>query len=450
MRYYKTTFIWLMILTAVAGYSYIDWEKTVSEEKRKEEESRLFKFDPPQVAAIVLEKEGSLIEIERWEDGWRITRPLMAKADSEAVEKFLGHVTKSKNDSDYVMDPAPSPERLLEFGLATPAVTLTMKVGKDLETHTILFGKRGPTMGIAFARLKGQEPVYRVLADARSEADKDVYYFRDKRILRFNPVMVDQLAMSRDEMDIRLKLPENGRWVIEKPIKARADHNRVFEVMGMFFNSEVKEFVDETRANMKSYGLDKPSAKLSFWQSGDSDVTVSISIGDRNPEKRGYYVSMSDRENIFLVEEDLVNSIPRDAADLRSRNVFYMEAEQLTKIEIHQRGKIQTLVRDQEKEWHMGSLEGEKVDYNQVKEFFDALASIRVRDFVTDNPKSLLEYGLYPPFAQILLYEDSSTEPMYLSLGGKTPAGYIYAQSGAEKSILAVDEGVKGILNIFM
>ncbi|MDH5478167.1 MAG: DUF4340 domain-containing protein, partial [Nitrospinota bacterium] len=157
MRYYKTTFIWLMILTAVAGYSYIDWEKTVSEEKRKEEESRLFKFDPPQVAAIVLEKEGSLIEIERWEDGWRITRPLMAKADSEAVEKFLGHVTKSKNDSDYVMDPAPSPERLLEFGLATPAVTLTMKVGKDLETHTILFGKRGPTMGIAFARLKGQE-----------------------------------------------------------------------------------------------------------------------------------------------------------------------------------------------------------------------------------------------------------------------------------------------------
>ncbi|MDH5508760.1 MAG: DUF4340 domain-containing protein [Nitrospinota bacterium] len=450
MRYYKTTFIWVMILTAVAGYSYIDWERTIAEKQRKEEESRLFKFESTQVAAIVLEKEGSLIEIERWEDGWRITKPLNAKADSGAVEKFLRNVTASKNDSEYVMDPNPSAERLLEFGLANPLVTLTMKVGQDLTHHTVFFGKRGPTMGIAFARLKGQEPVYRVLADARSEADKDVYYFRDKRILRFNPVMVDQLAMSRDGKDIRLKLPGDGRWAIEKPIKARADHNRVFELMGMFFNSEVKEFVDETRINVAKYGLDKPAAKLSLWQAGDSEETVSISIGARNPEKRGYYVSMSDRENVFLVEEDLVNAIPRDAADLRSRNVFYMETERLTRIEIHQRGKKQMLVRDQEKEWHMDSLEGEKIDYNQVKEFFDALASIRVRDFVTDNPKNLMEYGLYPPFAQILLFEDSSIEPMYLSLGGRTPAGYIYAQSGAEKSILAVDEGVKGILNIFM
>ena len=450
MKYYKATFIWVIILAAVAGFGYIDWEKTRVDEERKDQESRLFKFDISQVVAIVLEKEGSAMEIERWEDGWRITKPLSAKADSDAVNQFIEHVTMSRKDADYVMDPAPTPERLQEFGLAKPTVTLTMKVGPELTPYTLFFGERGPTMGIAFARIKGDEAVYRVLADARSEADKDAYYFRDKKILRFNPVIVDQLAVNTGEQNIRLRLPEDGRWWIEKPISARADHNRVFEVMGMFFNSQVKEFVDETRENLDKYGLDKPAAKLSFWQSGDSDVTVSISIGDRNPEKRGYYASMSDRENVFLVEEELVNAIPRSAEDLRSRQAIYFENDRLARIEIHQTGKMMSLVRDPDKEWRKGSVTGDKVDYNHVKELLDGLSSIKVRDFVTDKPGNLMEYGLNPPSAQILLYEDSNPAPMYLSLGGKTPAGYIYAQSGAEKSILAIDESVRGILNLIL
>ena len=450
MRYFKTTFIWVIVLSAVAGLSYMDWEKTRVDEERREEQSRLFKFQPPEVVAITLEKEGSAIEIERWEDGWKITKPVNTKADSAAVEKFLNNVVQSRNDADYVMDPNPTTERLEEFGLANPSVTLTMKVGKDLTPHTVLFGDRAPTMGVAFARVKGDVPVYRVLADSRSEADKDVYYFRDKTVLRLNPIMVDQLSIIRQGSVIRLNLPDGGHWVIEKPMAARADHNRIFEFMGGFYNAEAKEFVEETKSNLEKYGLDNPMASLSFWQAGDSEATVTLNIGGRNPEKRGYYASMSDRENIFLLGEELVNAIPRAAQDLRSRQVFYLDNDRLERIEIIQPGKSAVLVRDTEKEWHRDSVKGEKVEFNLVKEFMDGLASVAVKDFVNDNPKNLNEYGLDQPSAQILLYLESNPEPLRLNLGSKAPTGYIYGQSGDEKSILALDDRVRGILNLFM
>jgi hypothetical protein len=450
MKYFKTTFIWLIVLAAVVGLGYIDFQKTQVEDKKKEELSRLFPFEPPQVVSLLLQKDKDVIELERWEEGWRIIKPIMAKADAAAVEKFLRDVTQTRNDADYVMDPKPTQERLVEFGLATPQVTLTMRVGKQLTPHTLLFGERAPTMGVAFVRLKDKEPVYRALSDARAEADKDVYYFRDKSVLRLNPVMVDQIAVTRDDASYRLRLPDNGRWVIEKPIAARADHGRVFEFMGMFHNAQVKEFIAESKKDLAQYGLDKPQAKLSFWQAGDSEATVSVSVGARNPEKRGYFASMSDRENIFLLEEDLINSIPREAKDLRSRQVLFLENEHFVRIEAHLTGKTVILVRDRDKEWRKGKVDGEKVNYSVVKEILDGLSAIAVRDFVTDKPVAMGDYGLKPPSAQILLFMESSPLPQTLSLGGKTPAGYIYAQSGSEQSILALDENVKGVLNIFV
>ncbi|MDH5639442.1 MAG: DUF4340 domain-containing protein, partial [Nitrospinota bacterium] len=196
--------------------------------------------------------------------------------------------------------------------------------------------------------------------------------------------------------------------------------------------------------------LKDPKAKLSFWQSGDSDVTVSISIGDRNPEKRGYYVTMSDRNNVFLLEEDIINSIPREASDLRSRHVFFLDSLKFSRIEIHRPGSLVTLVKDKNQEWHRDNMAGESLDYNMVKEFLDSLSSIKIRDFVADNPISLREYGLDPPSAQILLYKEEGGAPLYLSLGLKSPAGYLFAQSGSEKSVIALDAGVQGILNFFL
>ncbi len=450
MKYFKSTFMWIIILVAVAGYSYLDFEHTKVEEERRDQETRLLKFSPGEVVSITINKEGSEIEIERWEEGWKIVRPVKAKADSDEVEKFLGYVTESRNDSDYVMDSNPTPERLAEFGLANPSLRVTLKVGKELKPYTLIFGDRAPTMGVAFAQLVGHKPIYRVLADARAQADKDVHYFRDKSVLRVQPVMLDQWVIRRKDTSIRVKLPDTGKWEIEKPFKARADHNKIFEVLGVFANAEVKHFIDETKDNIAKYGLDKPSIEMLFWLSGDVEPTVKLTVGDRSPEKRGYYVAMSDRDNVFILEEEVINAIPRHMNDVRNRELFFFERDQLKRIEIRKPKKSIVLVKDMEKEWRRNNESGEKVDFNLVKEFLGDLLDSRIEEFVSDDENNLGQYGLEEGGIALLIWPEGSSVPFSLNVGRKMPTGgQVYARSGAQRGVLALDERVKRILTTY-
>lgn len=453
MKYVKSTFIWFIVLVAVAGYSYLDLESTKMEEAKKEEEAKLLPFNTLEVLTLTIENDDSndkSIELERWDDGWRIVKPIEAKAHSGAVEKFLKNLAASRNDADYVMDPDPTPERLVEFGLANPAVRVTMRVGRDLKPYTVQFGKRAPTMGVAYARLEGRKAVFRVLADARSEANKDMLYFRNKTVLRINPVLVDQFSITRPEGYILAKLPQDGKWGLEKPVKARTDYNKVFEFLGALANAEISEFTEETKANISTYGLDKPTISLVFWKHGDSEPTVRLDIGKRSPEKRGYYCAMSDRDYVFVLPEETINAIPRHADDLRSRDLLYVEKEKLKRIEVHgDGGGWLVLVKGVDNEWRLGDEKGEKVDFNLVTDFIDEMTGARIKEFVTSNLKGLGKYGLEPAVAQLLFWTEGSTAPVSLKVGKKAPSGYVYAFAGAENMVLTVDERVKRLLQTY-
>lgn len=447
MRYFKTTFVWIIALAAVVGISYIDFEKTRVDEEKKDKATRLFPFEPKEVLAFVIEKEGvKTLEMERWEEGWRVVAPTKAKGASANVDKFLRYVTDSRNDAEYVMDANPTPERLTEFGLIKPTLRLTLKVGKDLKPYTLIFGDRAPTMSVAFAMLDGRKEVYRVLAEARAEADKDLYYFRDKTVLTLKPEMIDQIAVDKPGLSLRVKLPENGKWVVEKPVKALAEQAKVFEFIGVFHRAEVKEFVSEKKENLASYGLEKPAVQVMFWQAGDAEPTVRLYIGDRSPQKRGYFCSMSDRDNIFILDEDSVNAIPRGPNDLRSRQLMFFEANNLKRIELRIDGKSLVLVRDNEKEWRKNSVTGEKMDFNAVKETLDELLAFTTKDFV-GSVANMREFGLENPLAQIMLWEEGSAVPIHLSVGKTIPAGNgVYARTGSEPEVLILDERITRVL----
>ncbi len=450
MRYLKKTFIWIIVLVAIGGYTMLDFKSTKIAEQKKQEESRLLPFTADQVLALTIKKDSGTIELERWEKGWKIVSPINAMAKNETVEKFIHEVTESRNDSDYVMDQNPSPERLTEFGLTVPSIRLTLKVGKELKEHTLLFGIRAPMMGVAYAQVEGFKPVYRVNADCRAEADKDAYHFRDKSVLTLNPVMIDQVAVTWEGLPMLFKQAENGMWKVEKPINARADQKKLLEFMGMFANAEIKEFISEKKEKLASYGLDKPSAVLRFWLSGDSSPTVQVDIGKRSPEKRGYYCAMSDREAIFILEEKTVNAIPRSADEMRSKQLFFYENEKLKRIEVRSAEKAVVLVKDSENEWRKASVKGDKADFTSVNDFIEEMKNFEIKEFVSNDLRDIRQYGLDPAVIQAQIWLEGSAVPIALNLGKATPAGHVYAFSTAEKGILTLEERTKRVLEAFL
>ncbi len=448
MKYFKKTFLWIIILAGLVGYFYLDVETTKKKEIEKEEASRLLPFKPSDVLELELKKGDGVIVVQRWEDGWRIEKPIKAKGDSKAVEKALDYITQSKNDADYIMDENPTQERLSEFGLINPQLEVTLRVGKELTPYTLIFGERAPTKGVAFAILKGSPKVYRVLADARAEADQSLYYFRDKTIFKTEPHMVDKIEILKDNKKIKCELPMEGKWEIILPLKGRADMIKIIEIASKFKNSEVKEFINEEPKDLKEYGLYPVKTKLSIWLSGDESPTETIFIGERDKKKRGYFAKLEKKDNVFLIEEDMVDLLPEDADELRERSIMFFEEEKVNKIEVKYPDREIVVTKTPDFEWKILKPRESDFDFNVVKDFLHNIREFKIKEFISDGHEGLKIYGLDSPAIRLLIWEDGNKIPHELSIGirSKGDSG-VYAFTGEQNTVVLLDDKIREVID---
>jgi hypothetical protein len=423
MRYFKKTFLWIILLSILGGYLYIYEIRGGKEREQAEEEaSRLFRFTPEDVIELELKKPGSLIHLIRDEKGWQMDSPVKAKADDKSVHSVLQYITETKNDSKYVMEENPSPQRLVEFGLSNPSLQVEIRV-KGEPAKTIYFGDRGPTQNVAYAMVKGDPRVYRVVADARAEADRDDYYFRDKTIASFKPFEADKLEISINGQTMRAELPMMGKWEITQPLKARADLVKIMELLSKLSEGEIKAFIDEEPKDLGLYGLNPPRAEVSVWGGGDNKGVTTLLFGDKDIKKRGVYVKHKDSPNVFLLEEDVWDILPRDVSHLRDQSVFFFEEEKVTKIQLKSPIKETLWEKDSHAEWKQKMPVNSSVEFSIIKDLLEKLKGVRIKEFVVDNPKDLKEFGLNKPAYTIKIWQEGSNTPQELNIGKTDNSG---------------------------
>lgn len=430
MRYFKNTFIWIFILTLLVGYYYIDIKREKIQEKKKDEATRLFPFESNQVLKIQIKKTDSDIELERWEEGWRLIKPVQAPAVNEEVEKFLRYATDFRNDSNYVMDNDPTEERLIEFGLDKPEVAVTLFVGKEISPHTIFLGHRSPTKGVAFARLQGDPKVYRVLADVKAEADQDVYHFRDKRIVNYEPSMIDLMEVSSSSGTIRCELPMDGKWRIVAPVNAKADISRIMELLTFFKNQEIKEFIEEEPKDLVKYGLQHEAQKISFRISGDNAISSQIFFGDRDKKKRGIFARIGDKKNVVLLDDKLLDYIPAEPFSIMNKEIFSFEEEEVQKISVFSESTQWEFAKKPDFSWEQTAPLEKAMDFNPLMAFLQEIRKWRIQKFIPGNPDLFKSSGLDQPTYKVAISMKDAKEEEWIAMGKKSGEEGFYAMAG--------------------
>lgn len=450
MRYFKKTFIWIFILTLLAGYSYIDLKREKIREKKKDEAARLLPFESNQVLKIQIRKAESDIELERWEEGWKLIKPVQAPAVNEEVEKFLRYATDFRNDSDYIMDPSPTEERLKEFGLDKPEVAVTLFVGREMSPHTILFGNRAPTKGVAFARIEGNPKVYRVLADAKAEADQNVYYFRDKKIVKYDIAMIDQLEVSSPSGVIRCELPMDGKWRIVEPVSAKADIPQIMELFTAFKNGEIKEFIEEEPKDLVQYGLQPEAQKISFRISGDAVPSNQILLGARDKKKRGVFARIGTRKNVVLLDDKLLDYIPTEPFAIMNKEIFSFEEEGVQRIVIFSGATQWEFAKKPDFSWEQTAPSAKAVDFNPIMAFLQASRKWRIQKFIPGNPALFKSSGLNSPAYKAAFWMKDAKEEEWMAIGEKAGAEGFYAMSGNGQDIFVIGHEAEQNIKSFL
>jgi Domain of unknown function (DUF4340) len=302
----RKTIFWALVLIALGGTAHFFEQKVDETRQAKEASLRLLPFPIDEVTEFWVSnnRQNTRIRVLRTPDGWRLVSPLSAKADDEAIDKMLLNVVLGRKDA--VLFSQPEPEKLRELGLDAPVFEVGFKLA-DSET-TILFGDSGPTHNVAYAMLKGDPRVYRIHASVREEANKDVYAFRDKTVLDIDPVKMRRFELQSAGADRVVIEHDKGKWLMLEPTAGMAAMGKVLESLYDIKNAQIKGFVDEMPSDLVVYGLSAPRLVFKIYEEGLETPQV-LSIGSKDRVRRGYFAMTNRAENVFVVEEGLVNAI---------------------------------------------------------------------------------------------------------------------------------------------
>jgi hypothetical protein len=272
---------------------------------------RLTNLSPDQIDSFTIKRPGGEITLARDATGWEITRPLRARANTDAVEKLLGKVLGLRI-LDFVADES---DDLSAYGLGEPRAEWIFHVEDEPRPVALRVGADVDRQGgkAVLAQLTARDSVYHVPEPAWSLAQTSPDDLRDRRLLDLNLDTVDAVRLRDGGREFTIQRSgedwqRDGRKVSADAVQALAD---------ALAKARVSEYLPLTSENLRQAALDQPRAVVHFdaWLSentpeetrGRHPVT-SVSFGRQDGDR--LYVRVGEEPEICVVPARVAEALP--------------------------------------------------------------------------------------------------------------------------------------------
>ncbi len=375
-------------------------------------------FEQHAVKGLRLHAGSLRLRLEREEkEGWRITQPIPAKADSGKVADFIRSLTADHIQA--ILDTPPA--NLKKVGLDPPRgeIRLTLEGGAEV---SLLLGSQKKA-GEGYARRRGEEDVLELSADFWKGLPKKVETLRDRSLLALDRGKVQQINLKTPKGRTLLRKDE-GTWTIEEPEEALADQRVIEDLLWDLDGARVKEFVADHAKSLKPYGLDAPAVTIRFLdQEEKSLTTLALS---RAKKKEGAYARVGNSQAVYLVESRLYEELDKGPFDLRFRRLLSFETWDVGKMELSRNGQ-EILLEKQKEQWKLKKPKEGRAKYSAVIALLNDIKNLKWQKLVTKESTDLSRYGLDKPAAAFTLTKTDGKSLGTLLLG-KTEGDLVYAK----------------------
>jgi hypothetical protein len=394
-----------LVLCALAGVLYWsehrktpDANATVSADTPP----TILKLDEAAITKLSLKKKDSdPLVLEKDASGtWRIAAPKPFGADQSTVSSAVSAL--SSLNSDRLVEEKASD--LNRYGLQNPALDVDV-VEKSNKTHELLLGDETPTGSAVYAKLKDDPRVFTVSSYVKSNVDKGLIDFRDKRLLTVSPDKISRIELLKNNQDIEFGRDKND-WQIIKPRPMRADTSQVSELMQKLIDARIDLSASDAKSAASAFAKAAPLATARVTdQSGTQELQVRKS-------KDTYFVKSSVVDGVYKVGSEVAQPLEKGLNDFRNKKLFDFGFDDPNKIEFHGGPTALWLDRNGDDWW----LNGKKMDATSVQ----ALVS-KLRDLTA---KSFPDSGFKTPSIEVTVTSDNSKRREKIALS-KSGDGYI-------------------------
>ena len=462
MNWRYTLVLALVALAGVVYFRFFEMKRPGTAEARQQAQN-VVNFDRSKVDGIVIKNGDQQIEIRRRDNKWRLETPIKDQADGSLVENLLSDLESWQKEGTIPAKVIEADKgKLNEYGLANPK--LKLKLLGQARPPEICFGKDAALEGRMYVRLQNSKETFLAKQSIRKDIDKKPEEFRDKKLTDLSTAQVRGVTLKTPAGEMELE-KKADHWDIIKPLRARADDQKVGDLISQITSARIQQFIADDRGDLRPYGLAEPRGSITLFDEAEKkdqkvDIGESIKVFGREEkgqtlqigsvpekEKDQIYVRFTPRASVYTLPkkiEDILNTKP---ADLRDNHLVRIDTNILDRITIDAPGKGKTVLARKDANWVIASRNNAPTDSGAVQRLIDTLQNERVIRFVEDVASSLPKYGLDKPQIQVTFSSFASENTAETKAGeqpfagiafGKEEGDSVYARLTDEPFVVAV------------
>ena len=236
-------------------------------------------------------------------DHWSISYPVTADCDQMEVTKYLNYI----NGLLMLSVITEKADDLSEYGLDDPILSVSIYPRHNMESTTILVGKRHPEKSyLYYTKRKKYDLIFGVHREFTRKHSLPVNLLRDRVIGNFSRPEVDQIELIVEGKLIRYIKDAQNNWTMVYPKDMSVpdnDINTIFRITKFLF---AQEWVSEHASpeELKMYGFENPRVIVKIKKG--SVVLMEYRVGNSLPDRDDrFYAKTAHKPNIYAVSEDI-------------------------------------------------------------------------------------------------------------------------------------------------
>jgi len=328
------------------------------------------------VLSVRLEKEGSIVELVREGESWRITRPAPYPADSFAASDLARQLSQLKRVGGDTSEARPE-----DYGLTKPTAkaTITWKDPNDPQkksTRTVEFGIDIPGTDTSAARVEGQNRVLFVPSSVAASVKKPASDFQSKDVFGGSTTDVAGIDIERGRGHLVLS-QRDGIWWMDQPVKDLADAEETSRLAGDLTALRVTEFLPSQKDNLANWGL--APALYRVMLSDLKGKTTTAEFGATRTDGNSIYASREGQ--VFTVPSSIGEELSKEGVGFREPHLVKFDRAKVSGLEGAFGEERYALARGKDGGWSAG---GKNVLAGSAEDVMNGILDVKSKSFLDE------------------------------------------------------------------
>ena len=445
---WKTTLVLLVIATGVFAYLVLIERNRPNTADAAREAQNVVNFEREKIGGIVIQNGDDKIDIRKHGDKWRLETPIKDQADASVVNNLLLELENwQKEASISAKEMEADKSKLSDYGLAQPK--LRLKLSGEKAPPEIFFGKDAAVEGKMYVRFGSSKETFLVSQSVKKALDKKPEEFRDRKLTDLILAQVTRVVLKTPAGEMELQKTAD-HWDITKPLRARADDQKVNDLVAQITTARIQQFVADDKGDLHPYGLAEPRGSMTLFTQDDKPGSPgqTLQIGSvPAKEKDQVYVRFASRGFVYTLPKKVDEMLNTKPDDLRDRHLVRIDTKFLDRLTIDAPGKSKTVLARKDESWTIANRNNAPANSTEAQRLIDIMQNEQVARFVEDVASNLSKYGLDKPqltvtfssFASENTAETKAGEQPFASVAfGKIEGDNVFARVGDEPFVVAV------------